>query len=143
MGGHIERVPPDGACGLWALLLLSGALPSNEFHQTRLPLTGKAEGRVCELRKLMRALRAAAVDRLRDPANAAIVASHIGDDEAERFRGGKADGTGKVGGWDGTPNGDRVFTCSPHLWALACHLNCDVCPCVSNPNPNPNPNPTP
>ena len=136
-------MPPDGACGLWSLLLLRGVVPPDEFRQTPLPLQGKAEGRKCELRKLMRALRAAAVDLLRDPANAAIVASHIGNGEAERFRGGKADGTGRVGGWAGKPNGDRVFTCSPHLWALACHLNCDVCPCVSNPNPNPTPTPNP
>ena len=137
-GARIEKAPPDGACGLWLVLLALGRVPPEEFRgerRTILPLAGRAVGRVQELRKLMRELRAAAVDLLIDPANATIIASHIGVEEAKLFRGGKEDGTGQVGSWSGSGNGDRAFTAPPHLWALARHLRCDVCPCVSNPHP--------
>ena len=151
-GLNIVLVPPDGACAVWAVLLLMGAaLPLlswvatvvapgefervvalDEFVHDNYPLAGRAEGRKQQLRALMRALRRAAVDWLLLHHNDYGMRGHAGSVvQISSFRGGNSDGTGHVGARGG--NGDRVWTCSHHLRAMAAVLGVDIAVLQVNP----------
>ena len=140
-GLRVVRVPPDGACGVWAVLLLMGAaLPllswaatvvapgdfervvaSDEFEHDNQPLVGQAEGRKMQLRALMRALRGQVVDWLLLHRGDHGMRGHAGSKkQIKLFRGGESDGSGPVG------SGDKQWTQAHHLRAMAAVLGVDI-----------------